>query len=158
MLEERAILESVLAKNRIAITDLHDVVLASNSQFRTSREQEDHGLLPLVHTSHSMSSSQQRFTCTPSPPPDGNPQTDHFTADLSNNGIRLAVHRSILSGGAHDASDRLKERWIKAGQPYHSRKQQRTRNSLSSGHTLTGIAEEHCVADQCSLDAHAQSV
>ena len=113
MHEDRAILESVLAKNRNAIVDLHSFTSST------------HGDVCRCQPSPSKGSSRRHKSSSPHySGPDIPPMSDIFTTTrtaekvsplkrpFSKKGFRLGVHMSILDLGAHDAPDRLKDKWI----------------------------------------------
>ena len=142
MHEDRAIIESVLSRNRDAILDLHDFDPSNNVHCqRSSSKGKDgccHGcvrssgvelppipdIIPAIATMES-----------PSP-----------RRSFSQRGVCLGVHMSILDLGAHDAPDRLKDKWVQTSRSHqYLPRKKKSRTSISGGHVLSKISEaESC--------------
>lgn len=138
MREDRVILESVLARNRDAILDLHNL---ANTLGTTSAETKSTSIVrtPSKAGDHRRRVSESTGVDIP-PIPDVLPPgaieeaanekrgTDQQTATdkklrrtFSKRGVRLGVHMSILDLSAHEAPTNLKKKWI---QQAHLRQRQ----------------------------------
>ena len=152
MHEDRVILESVLARNRDAILDLHNLTNTISSASskraldRTPSKAGDH---------HRRLSESTGVECPPIPdvlPPSANDRKEEDNANtppgkirrtFSKRGVRLGVHMSILDLSAHEAPNNLKKKWI---QQAHLRQQlghsqQGDRRGLTAMPELSRISE-----------------
>ena len=131
MHEDRMILESVFARNRNAILDLHN--LTNTSQSATTSQGHTLERKPSRAGDHFRQLSESTGVEIP-PIPDVLPPTaaEKQEADskitppsslrrtFSKRGVRLGVHMSILDLSAHEAPGNLKKKWI---QQAHLRQQ-----------------------------------
>jgi len=123
MYEDRMILESVLAQNRDAIIDLHNLTntgqAAATEQGKTlerqpSRAGDHHRQLsdltgveiPPIPGVLPPTAADQREADSKSTPPSSLART------FSKRGVRLGVHMSLLDLSAHEAPSRLNRKWI----------------------------------------------
>jgi hypothetical protein len=119
MHEDRAILDSILATNRNAIIDLHNLEQASPSATKT--KEENHATpaasgagagtdveIPLVPDV--LPTAPRKGSVSGNTPSRGS---------FSRRGTRLGVHMSILDMGAHTAPDALKNKWIQTSRSHH---------------------------------------
>ena len=129
MVEDRAILESVFAKNRNAIIDLHNLKKKKGHNHSSSTSSTPAMALPTGSDStderylpgaHGRNLSHATGVEIP-PVPDILPtkqakafesETDALSRRFSKRGVRLGVHMSILDLGAHDAAAGLRKKWI----------------------------------------------
>ena len=116
MHDDRVIIESVLAQNRDAIIDLHNLDSGTHVQCQRSPSKINKGGGRRAHTrSHSSSVEFPPISDVPPLTPTSSPTKGAF----SKRGVRLGVHMSILDMGAHNASDRLKDKWIQTSRSYN---------------------------------------
>lgn len=116
MHEDRVILESVVAKNRNAILDLHnldearvhqqghsssrdEVQAARNSHRTTTSTGSDVPSIPEILSA----ALQSQVPANPSSP----------SRRLSKRGVRLGVHTALLDMGARDVPKALKDKWVR---------------------------------------------
>lgn len=124
MSEDRAILESVFAKNRNAIVDLH--ILEKKVQNRTSTSEDPTSFEDTSINTKDPGPELSRNTSVELPPipdvapPEPSSNKEDNAASLvrrfSKRGVRLGVHMSILDMGAHTAPAELRKKWINASQ------------------------------------------
>lgn len=129
MVEDRAILESVFAKNRNAIMDLHDLEKKKGHNHSSSTSSTlatalparlsstDEGYLPGAHGRNLSSATGVEIPPIPDVLPTKQTKayeskTDALSRRFSKRGVRLGVHMSILDLGAHDAAAGLRNKWI----------------------------------------------
>jgi hypothetical protein len=172
MFEDRAILESVFAKNRNAIMDLHNLEKSRShthtsstsstaaTDAHNSQNPNNESYLPGSH-GHNLSNA----TGVEVPPiPDvlpskpekrDKPATDTLSRRFSKRGVRLGVHMSILDLGAHDAATSLRKKWIAQASAH-------ARSGDNGHHHMSTIAEDSTQAEEnkdrepsISADDHA---
>ena len=129
MVEDRAILESVFAKNRDAIMDLHDLEQKKGHNHSSSTsstletalpaglDSTDERYLPGAHGRNLSNATGVEIPPIPDVLPSKRTKASDSTADalsrrFSKRGVRLAVHMSILNFGAHGAAAGLRKKWI----------------------------------------------
>lgn len=140
MHEDRMILESVLARNRNAILDLHNLTNTGQSTeympgYVTERKQSRAGdhhrqisestgveVPPIPDVLPPTAAEKQQAESKITPP-------STLRRTFSKRGVRLGVHMSILDLSAHEAPSNLKSKWI---QHAHQREQ------LGHGHGQPG--------------------
>jgi hypothetical protein len=133
MSEDRAILESIFAKNRHAIMDLHSLDQARSHKHSSSTSSTSHNLQSVSGSystadyapgAHGRKLSAATGVEIP-PIPDVLPMKSASTttpADgslarrFSKRGVRLGVYMSILDLGAHDTALALRKKWIAQAQ------------------------------------------
>jgi len=160
MHEDRMILESVLARNRDAILDLHNLTNTGQSaatvqgqalERRPSRAGDHHRQLsestgveiPPIPDVLPPTAAEKREAASKSTPPSSLART------FSKRGVRLGVHMSILDLSAHEAPTDLKRKWI---QHAHLRQQlghgqPGDRRGLTALPELSRISEVDTAAD-----------
>ncbi len=115
MHEDRAILDTVLARNRNAIIDLHGLEQPPEAGRKTVGNDHQHRDIPSSSTK-----VPQILDVLPAAP-----RTPSAVANttprrsFSRRGMRLGVHMSILDMGAHSAPDALKTKWIQTSRSHH---------------------------------------
>src|SRR5882672_5899475 len=116
MHEGRVILESVIAKSRNAIIDLHNLEESRKQNHHSSSSSADFA----ASTHHRNLSVGTGVEIPPIPdvlPPATRKsrQSDPATPSrrFSKRGVCLGVHMSILDAGAHNAPEGLKTKWVR---------------------------------------------
>lgn len=119
MHEDRIILESLLARNREAILNMHKLTEIATATRTNSRPQSPERA---GHHHRELSDSTGvEISPTPDvlPPIEGAMQDDSLNAHpvqlgrtFTKRGARLGVHMSIMDAGAHTAPHQLKEKWL----------------------------------------------
>ena len=133
MHEDRVILESVFAKNRNAIIDLHNLSSSSSDkeQCPSTSRQGDHLRRLSQDTGVEIPPMADVLPAATCPEPPKSPYRR-----FSRRGARLAVHKAIIGMDVHDVPVQLKEKWI-----HSNRSHQAHRQSMSGGPPLTKISE-----------------
>lgn len=164
MQEDRIIIESVLAQNRDAILDLHNLTNTLSDDKgkqieRTPSKRVRH------HQELSKSTGVEILGIPDVLPPSKNQDKDKdkevmqsvLDRTFSKRGARLGVHASILDLDAHEAPTDLKKKWI---QQAHLRKQlshtQFNKTGLTALPELSRISEVDTNASSCVNLHHNQ--
>ena len=138
MHEDRVIIESVLSQNRDAILDLHNFDSINNLQCQRSLRKGTNG----CRHDHIYSSKIDLPPISDSLPAAAMAKSPSPGCCFSKRGARLEVYASMLDLGAHDASNRLKDKWIQTSQsPQYLSRKVKSRTSFSRGHVLGKISE-----------------
>ena len=116
MHEDRVILESVVARNRNAILDLHNLE-ETRSHHQSSSSGSSHPEAAGTHHRNLSNSTGIEISPIPDVLPSATKsekeeKTNAPLRRFSKRGVRLGVHMSILDMGAHEAPKGLKEKWI----------------------------------------------
>lgn len=132
MFEDRAILESIFAKNRHAIMDLHSMDQKRDHKHSSSTSSASHGqetpaspvepngseaYHPGAHGRNLSTATGVEIPPIPDvlplkPAPSNKPIEESLARRFSKRGVRLGVHMSILDLGAHDTALALRKKWI----------------------------------------------
>ncbi|KAK5957205.1 hypothetical protein OHC33_001576 [Knufia fluminis] len=154
MHEDRMILESVLARNRNAILDLHNLTntgqsaenLESHTLERKPSRAGDHyrqlseatgvEIPPIPDVLPPTSADKQESENRSTPP-------SSLRRTFSKRGVRLGVHMSILDLSAHEAPSNLKQKWIQHAnlRQQHGHGQSGDRRGLTALPELSRISE-----------------
>ena len=139
MHEDRVILESVVAQNRNAILDLHNLE-QTHRHHHSSSSSSSHPEAAGTHHRDLSNSTGVEMSPIPDvlPPTAKQEKKDEKTKPpsrrFSRRGVRLGVHMSILDMGAHEAPKGLKDKWIQ-------RSQQGANGHLRHANTSGGLSK-----------------
>jgi hypothetical protein len=149
MHEDRVIIESVLSQNRDAIIDLNNLDLSNSVQCQRSPSKMEGGGRP----GHFYSSGVDIPPIPDVPPATAITESPSPRRSFSKRGVRLGVHMSILDMGAHDAPDRLKNKWIQTSRSHqYQPRYKKSRASFNGGHALSKISEVDATVGKPSLE------
>lgn len=124
MHEDRVILESILAQNRNAVLDLHNLLASADNSYQASTTPEDPSKAGEHYKRLSESTGVRTLTVPDVLPPSIGADmarpiasgkddiADPLRHTFSKRGVQLGVHMSILDLNAHEASEELKKKWI----------------------------------------------
>ena len=115
--EDRAILDSIFAKNRHAIEDLHNAEGSTQDSSLTAPEAIVSDIQPGAYGRNLSTATGIDVPAvsdvlpTPTKPERTNTELQRR---FSKRGVRLGVHMSILDMGAHETTTGLRKRWLQA--------------------------------------------
>lgn len=158
MREDRVILESLLARNREAILNMHKLTEVATTTRTMSRPQSPERAGR--HHRELSESTGVEISPTPDvlPPGEASAQRRCSSTDpvklnrtFTKRGARLGVHMSIMDAGAHTAPHALKEKWLQ--QAYHRQDldhaQHKARGLLTEKPELSRISEADTSTGSC---------
>lgn len=179
MREDRVILESIVAQNRDAILDLHNLMNLAENPHQVSAIPDDPSKAGEHHRKLSESTGIDTIIIPDVLPPsekdistgdgalDPSDSASSLRHTFSKRGVRLGVYMSILDLGAHEAPESLKKKWIREadkrhrsvlGDRYLPSQSHPERHNLPAYHELSTISEVDSASPAASGSMPATSV